>query len=217
MQINPSNAAELFVWTDIDSTFEDDFNEWYDREHMEERVAIEGFQWARRYRSTSPTARRYLALYRTENINTFSTPSYQNAFLNQTDWSNTNFERMTNTNRRVMHVTREAGFGSGAAIALITLDTLEFDYDKLDPIIDTITQIQGVIAVHYLKPDTQLSTPLPSEDPTTRKLEASLVIDATSQDAATLASKSIRQQLSLAEERIATFNFMWELRSEDLS
>ncbi|PWQ93383.1 DUF4286 family protein [Leucothrix arctica] len=217
MKINPSNAAELFVWTDVDSTYEDDFNEWYDREHMAERVAIEGFQWARRYRSTSATARRYLALYRTENIKTFSTQSYQNAFQNQTNWSNTNFERMTNTNRRVMHVTHEVGFGNGAAIALITLDTADFNYKAVNAVIDDITQIQGVLAVHYLKPDEALSTPLPSEDPSTRKLEASLVIDTTSQDSAELAAKSILQQLSLAEERAAIFDFMWELRSEDLS
>ena len=217
MKINSSNAAELFVWTDVDSTYEDDFNEWYDREHMEERVAIEGFRWARRYRSISATARRYLALYRTENIKTFSTTSYQNAFQNQTDWSNTNFERMTNTNRRVMHVTQEVGFGSGAAVALITLDVSDFDYDVVNPVIEDITKIQGVLAVHYLKPDEQLSTPLPSEDPTTRKLEASLVIDTTSQNAAELAAKSILQQLDLTEERAAIFDFMWELRSEDLS
>jgi len=217
MKINPSNAAELFVWTDVDSTYEDDFNEWYDREHMEERVAIEGFRWARRYRSASATSRRYLALYRTENIKTFSTTSYQNAFQNQTDWSNTNVERMTNTNRRVMHVTQEVGFGSGAAVALVMLDVSDFDYDVVNPVIEDITKIQGVLAIHYLKPDEQLSTPLPSEDPVTRKLEASFVIDTTSQDAAELAAKSILQQLGLAEERAAIFDFMWELRSEDLS
>jgi hypothetical protein len=217
MKINPSNAAELFVWTDVDTTYEDDFNEWYDREHMEERVAIEGFQWARRYRSTSATARRYLALYRTENIKTFSTPSYQNAFQHQTDWSNTNFERMTNTSRRVMHVTQEVGFGSGASVALVTLDNPDFDYDTVSPVIEDITQIQGVLAVHYLQPDAELSKPLPSEDPSTRNLQASLVIDTTNQEAAELAAKAILQQLGLTEEHAAIFDFMWELRSEDLS
>ena len=124
---------------------------------------------------------------------------------------------MTNTNRRVMHVTQEVGFGSGAAVALITLDASDFDYDTINPVIEDITNIQGVLAVHYLKPDEPLSTPLPSEDPATRKLEASLVIDTTSQNVAELAAKSILQQLGLTEERAAIFDFMWELRSEDLS
>src|SRR3546814_7604945 len=57
--------GELFIWTDIDPAHEDDFNQWYDREHMAERAGIAGFQWARRYRATQGE-RRYLALYRTE-------------------------------------------------------------------------------------------------------------------------------------------------------
>ena len=34
---------------DIDPSDEADFNRWYDREHLEERVAIDGFLEARRY------------------------------------------------------------------------------------------------------------------------------------------------------------------------
>lgn len=40
MTLVDSQNAELFVWTDIDPSHEEEFNQWYDREHMEERVAI---------------------------------------------------------------------------------------------------------------------------------------------------------------------------------
>ena len=33
----------------IDAAHEAEFNRWYDREHLEERVAIDGFLEARRY------------------------------------------------------------------------------------------------------------------------------------------------------------------------
>ena len=39
----------LLTSMDIDSLHEAEFNRWYDREHLEERVAIEGFEEARRY------------------------------------------------------------------------------------------------------------------------------------------------------------------------
>jgi hypothetical protein len=34
----------LLTSMDIDASDEADFNRWYDREHLEERVAIEGFR-----------------------------------------------------------------------------------------------------------------------------------------------------------------------------
>jgi hypothetical protein len=38
----------LFVWTDVDDeSFEDEFNRWYDEEHIEERVRIPGVSSSR--------------------------------------------------------------------------------------------------------------------------------------------------------------------------
>ena len=213
---NSSRNAELLVWTDIDPQYEGDFNQWYDREHMQERVAIDGFQWARRYRNISNSERRYLALYRTENMGTFTTPSYQKAFQNQTKWSNTNFGRMINTQRRVMHVQQERGFGCGAAVALIMLPSLDLDLDALNPVLETIFQMDGVLASHCMFPDEVLSTPLPSEDATTRSLEAAIVIDATTTDTAITAADMMLDRLNLSAGRSTIFNFIWELRAEDL-
>ena len=39
----------LLTSMDIDAADEAEFNRWYDREHLEERVAIDGFLEARRY------------------------------------------------------------------------------------------------------------------------------------------------------------------------
>jgi hypothetical protein len=39
----------LLTSMDIDPADEAEFNRWYDREHLEERVAIDGFLEARRY------------------------------------------------------------------------------------------------------------------------------------------------------------------------
>jgi hypothetical protein len=52
----------LLTSMDIDAADEEDFNRWYDREHLEERVAIEGFLEARRYIAYSGSPQ-YLCLY----------------------------------------------------------------------------------------------------------------------------------------------------------
>jgi hypothetical protein len=39
----------LLTSMNIDPAHEAEFNRWYDREHLEERVAIDGFLEARRY------------------------------------------------------------------------------------------------------------------------------------------------------------------------
>ncbi len=84
MQID-SFPAELFIWTNVQPEHEADMNRWYESEHLRERVLIPGFRWARRYRALLGP-RRYLALYRTDALDVFSSPAYQFAFRNQTDW-----------------------------------------------------------------------------------------------------------------------------------
>ena len=54
--------ALLMVWTDIPPDVEHDFNDWYNREHIRERVDVPGFIRARRFAALSDTPK-YLALY----------------------------------------------------------------------------------------------------------------------------------------------------------
>ena len=61
----------LITWMDVDPAEEADFNLWYDREHLAERVAIEGFMEARRWQAVdAPT--RYVCTYSTNSIATLS-------------------------------------------------------------------------------------------------------------------------------------------------
>ncbi|MGG4605499.1 hypothetical protein ACLPHM_11965 [Paenalcaligenes sp. Me131] len=207
--------GELFIWTNVDPTYEDDFNQWYDREHMEERAAIPGFCWARRYKNPQ-NERRYLALYRTDDISVFHSPTYQQAFQHQTAWSLSNFSRMQNSQRRVMKVQPLAGFGTGAAIALITLGD-QATAEQVSRIAEQIQkQMDGVLALRLLTPDTELSTPLPSEDTSNRILEPVLIIDTTTEPVAAAASRWIIEEFKLDGTCATTFSLLWDLRSRDL-
>src|SRR6188768_2757085 len=98
----------LLTSMNIDVSDEADFNRWYDREHLEERVAIDGFIEARRYlaektwlkiNSTAASADgsvaqysftspeplpKYLCLYSTETIDVFNSAAYKARLANPT-------------------------------------------------------------------------------------------------------------------------------------
>ena len=76
----------LLTSMDIDPSDEADFNRWYDREHLEERVAIDGFLEARRYVAHQGRPK-YLCLYSTATFDVLDSPAYRAALANPTDWS----------------------------------------------------------------------------------------------------------------------------------
>lgn len=208
--------GELFIWTDVDPAYEDDFNQWYDREHMEERAAIPGFKWARRYK-TAHGDRRYLAMYRTESVDVFTSPAYRQAFEHQTAWSISNFERMTNTCRRVMVVSPLAGAGTGAGVALIQLNNLATAERVAAMAQRILNDVDGVLALRILTPDPDLSTPLPSENVATRVLEPILIVDTTTEPAAVAVARLLTEELDLNGSSASTFSLLWDLRSADLN
>src|SRR6476660_3994848 len=110
----------LLTSMDIDPSDEAEFNRWYDREHLEERVAIDGFLEARRYVAHQGSPK-YLSLYSTETFDVLDSPAYRNALANQTDWSRTNIARFKNMIRAVARITISRGQGRGAALGLIRL------------------------------------------------------------------------------------------------
>lgn len=208
--------GELFIWTDIDPAYENDFNQWYDREHMEERAAIPGFKWARRYKR--PTGdRRYLAVYRTESVDVFTSEKYRQAFESQTEWSITNFGRMRNTNRRVMVVSPLAGVGTGAAVALIPLGNIEAAEKVAQIAQRLIDDVDGVLSLRVLTPEPELSTPLPSENTENRVLEPILLVDTTTEPVAATIAQLITEELGIPDANTSTFSLLWDLRSADLT
>ena len=74
----------LLTSMDIDPSDEAEFNRWYDREHLGERVAIPGFLEARRYVAHDGQPK-YLSLYSTETFEVLDSPAYRTALASQTN------------------------------------------------------------------------------------------------------------------------------------
>jgi hypothetical protein len=68
-------TAILFSEMTPDASWEDEFNDWYDHEHIPLRMDVPGFRSARRY--VVPDTRNYLAIYEMDSTEVLRTPAYQ--------------------------------------------------------------------------------------------------------------------------------------------
>lgn len=164
----------LYVATNIGADDEADFNQWYDHEHVEERVAITGFLSGTRYQAVN-AERKYLGLYETDSLEAFTSADYHAAFTRQTEWSVKNLQKMVNPMRRVSAVTHKHGKGTGSQLAVVTLHDV-VDETALTGWQQQISRTPGYIASSLLTPDAGLSTPLPNENKENRQLSSMLLI-----------------------------------------
>src|ERR1700681_1150836 len=152
----------LLTSMDIDAPDEAEFNRWYDREHLEERVAIDGFLEARRYVAHNAKPK-YLFLYSTRTIEVLDSPAYRAKLANPTDWSKKTMARFKNMIRVVARITISRGQGRGAALGIVRLrppagseDRLRATLrEKLDP-----ERLDGILSMHLIESDSTLSKPI---------------------------------------------------------
>src|SRR6202020_1416600 len=152
----------LLTSMDVDAAHEAEFNRWYDREHLEERIAIEGFVEARRY-VAEEGAPKYLSLYSTKTFEVLNSPAYRAALANQTAWSKANIAHFKNMIRGVARITISHGKGRGAVLGIIRVRPVDGGHDKLREALRTALDPQstdGLISMHVIENDPVLSKPL---------------------------------------------------------
>jgi hypothetical protein len=219
-----SGAGMLMTSMDIDPAHEQEFNAWYDREHLAERVAIEGFNEARRYVAVNAKPK-YLGLYSTRTFDVLDSDAYRTALANQTKWSLTNIGRFQNMLRSVARITVSRGQGRGAALGLVRIRPPVEGADKLRSAIEAQLDpgdLHGIISMHLMESDPRLSKPL-TDDPAAPNPAARdwyVMIDGTDVDAvaATMKSRFDAAIGASSAELISsgTYRLMWDLAKADL-
>ena len=76
----------LAVWCDIPKTVENEFNRWYNEEHVYERLSVPGVLSAARYESVV-SGPKHLAVYELESPDVLKSDEYLNLRNNPSDWS----------------------------------------------------------------------------------------------------------------------------------
>jgi hypothetical protein len=218
----------LLTSMDIGAADEAEFNRWYVREHLEERVAIEGFLEARRYiaHEASP---KYLSLYSTETFEVLDSPAYRTALAGQTDWSKANIARFKNMIRAVARITISRGTGRGAALGIVRLRPAAGSENSLRGALREALNPQpmdGIISMHVIESDPVLSKPL-TDKPSASDPGAGdwfALIDATNVNAASSATAVLADIASFADKAspnstvisTGTYRLMWDLAKSDL-
>lgn len=209
-----AQPGQLCIWTDTDPQAETDFNAWYDREHMQERVGIRGFRHARRFLANDGQARRYLALYVTESLDVFRSDAYHQAFTQQTDWSMRNFGRMSDTQRRVGELAFEAGEGEGAHVALFVASPEALAAAGWRGQADEAAHEPGVHAVRVFRTEGTLSAPLATGAGgalRTAQDDAVVFVEGSSNDAARAAARKLAAVAGVAPDAVRSFDMLWRL------
>lgn len=109
----------LLTWTDVADRDEPAFNEWYDREHLGERLAMPGFRRVRRYRAITGGPR-YLAIYDTTDVSDLASPAYQRLLREQSAESRRIMSRFTTLHRLTCRRSIQCGsLGFGGTMGVL--------------------------------------------------------------------------------------------------
>jgi hypothetical protein len=97
--VTASAAALLAMAMDVELAWEDEFNHWYNTEHVAQRLACPGFEFVTRYQAVVGEPK-YLALYHLEDLAALETDQYK-ALAARTPWTERVMAHTSNVRRTV--------------------------------------------------------------------------------------------------------------------
>ena len=120
----------LLTFTEVPAEIEEDFNEWYNREHIDERVQMPGFLRARRYKAVEGRPK-YFATYETAQVEDLGAPEYLAHLANQSAWSKRVMAQFSFFDRLTCRVSADVSHGIGGALTLVRFFPPEEQKDAL--------------------------------------------------------------------------------------
>jgi hypothetical protein len=102
---------------------EEEYNDWYDTEHLIDRLSAPGFETGKRYVTTSGGPRTYLAAYDLAHVHVLETPEYRKlSGASFTPWT----KRLMRRIRRVRALTEQVSPGDALSVACASLLLVRF-------------------------------------------------------------------------------------------
>jgi len=180
----------LVVWTNIGENLDRDFNEWYNRSHLRERILdLPEFVRGRRFVAFDGGPR-YLALYETRSTAAFHSEPYLALKRNFDPQSSRFVPHFRDTLKVAGQIVAYAGVAEGSVIALIPIAREAGREDALREVINAdflarLLAVEGVVAAWYAERDAAAVASAIADHPraTDRILDAMLVIECTSAEA----------------------------------
>lgn len=116
-----TNDGILAIWHDVGAEIGDEYERWYSREHLPERVKVPGFAAGRRYEAVSGTPR-FLTFYEARSPDIFVSKPYIDRLNDPTPWTTEVLRHFRDTNRTVCRRTWAAGEIRGAWAVTLRVD-----------------------------------------------------------------------------------------------
>jgi hypothetical protein len=111
----------LVVLNEVERRDEPDFTEWYNREHIDERVNLPGFKRARRYVAAKASPK-FLATYECSKVGDLATPGYLALLANQTPWSQRVMNTFTYFKRMTLRIQVDLTHGEGGSLTCVRFE-----------------------------------------------------------------------------------------------
>ena len=148
--------AVVAIWNDITPEGRANFYEWHNREHMPERLGIDGFLRGRRYIALEG-APEYFTLYEVANTGVLNGEAYLARLNSPTPWTTNSVRDFRNTARSLCRNDISQGAASGGYLGTIRFNcdpsrdaTLMAGFQVL--FID-ILHLEGIVAAHVSRAD----------------------------------------------------------------
>lgn len=154
--------AVVLVWNDVRRDAAEEFLEWHNREHTQERVGIPGFLRSRRFRAMDGRSR-YFLLYELADSATLGSEPYMERLNNPTPWTRRMGLCFSNSCRSLCRVPFSRGLGQGGLIYTLSYDLAQEDDGEAhlrlltEQLLPAVAAETGVIATHLCQADIGLS------------------------------------------------------------
>jgi hypothetical protein len=201
----------LAIWNDCRAGREAEFEEWFQGEHLLERLSVPGFQFGRRHQAISGS-NGYFNFYLVEQPEVLTSKAYLERLDNPTPMTKKIMsEIFINMNRTVCHRTlRRGGFRGAYAVTARFNDA--FDIGTLTRLADTLVKDAAVAACEIWTAVDPAGQPVSMEEKLRggdKKIKACLMIDTLRQADAEKLGDQLGKQFPAAE--IGVFRVLCQL------
>jgi len=155
-------AGILAVWNDCAPEGLAHFERWYNREHLQERVAVPGFRRGRRYEAVAGGDRKFFACYEVDDAAVLDSAPYIARLDDPTPWTRQAMQSFRGTVRTVCDLVSDHGGLIGAYAVVLRADAAMAPTVAADGVLRDLAQQDGVaraqlwtVAERQTRPDTR--------------------------------------------------------------
>jgi hypothetical protein len=149
------SAYALAIWSDVAPDIETDYRHWLTREHMRERVGVDGFISGRAFCALDRSLHRYFIVYELTDANVLSGSSYLARLNDPTPWSRRMMPELQQFSRGGGAITAAAGLGHGGAVVPLRFDLARaaLEPSARQQMVERIAAFDGICRVWLLEVD----------------------------------------------------------------